>query len=399
LRRQIRAVTLSSVEHLYFGEAHFGERMSGFSLKDQLFNRPKIEYLAKQFAAHDPTFPDQRFVRSVMNELGALELKQRISLIAEKLEDHLPRDFPDALRHILGALPPPLDESKTDDDFGDFIFAPLGEFIVRNGLKPKLLGLSLRALKAITKRFSMEDALRAFLREFPEQTLAELMEWTKDSNYHVRRLVSESTRPLLPWSGRIHLPVESTLPILDTLHVDPTRYVTRSVANHLNDISKSTPDLVVQTLEKWRERGEQEPSELMWITRHSLRTLIKRGHRGSLKLLGFNPNPKISVGEIHIAKSMLVPGESLEFSFDISALRNESLVIDFVIEFVKAQGKRSSKVFKAGKVLLKKDQTITVRKCHKLRANATTFQLYPGRHSLTIQINGQKRGSTPFTIV
>ncbi len=372
--------------------------MTGFSLKDHLFNRQKVEYLAALFASHNASFSERKFVASVMRKLPSLELKQRITLIAETLENHLSRHFPDAAVQLVESLPPRLDESKTDDDYGDFIIAPLGEFVVRNGMSREHLALSLQTLKEITQRFSMEDAVRAFIRQFPQETLRELTRWTKDSNYHVRRLVSESTRPLLPWSGRIDLPVEAALPLLNKLHADRTRYVTRSVANHLNDIAKTNPELVIQALQNWRDLARQDREELQWMTRHALRTLIKRGHAGSLCLLGFNPAPRLSLGELRISKHRLTPGETLAFTLEISALRDESLVIDYAIDFVKAGGKRSTKVFKAAKLSMKKGETRTLCKKHKLHAQATTYQLYAGKHLLTIQINGQSVVAAPFII-
>lgn len=370
--------------------------MTGFSLKDHLFNQAKVEYLAGLFSKKNKRFPAQKFVNNVMTKLPTLELKQRITWIAEALQEHLPEHYPDAANQIVECLPPPLDETKTDDDFGDFIFAPLGEFVVRQGMQPEHVSLSLQILKEVTKRFSMEDALRFFIRQYPLATLKELNHWSRDRNYHVRRLVSESTRPLLPWSGRIDLTVDQTLPILDRLHADKTRYVTRSVANHLNDIAKAQPDLVVQTLKNWHIQGLQAPNELQWMTRHALRTLVKQGHQGSLSLLGFNPIPKIQCGEIEIAKTALRPGDTLEFSIEILATRDEALVVDYAIEFVKAAGKRSTKVYKAAKLALKKGESQTVIKKHKLHAQATTYQLYPGEHHLTIQINGQPVASKSF---
>ncbi|MDX1929613.1 MAG: DNA alkylation repair protein [Pirellulaceae bacterium] len=372
--------------------------MTGFSLKDHLFNRAKVDYLAGLFTANDPAFAKREFVNQVMKALPSLELKQRIALIAEALEDHLSEHFPTAVAQIVASLPPPLDESRTDDDFGDFIFAPLGEYVVRKGATRTHLALSLSTLKELTKRFSMEDAMRTFIRQFPSETIRELTRWAKDRNYHVRRLVSESTRPLLPWSGRIDLPVETTLPLLDVLHSDRTRYVTRSVANHLNDIAKSNPELVVQALQKWHVMAKQERQELLWMTRHALRTLVKRGHADALRLLGLDPAPKLSIGAIQIAKRKLLPGDSLEFSLEITALRDECLVIDYAIEFVKAGGKRSTKVFKAAKLSLKQGESRTVYKKHKLHAQATTYQLYAGEHQLTVQINGQAVGTKSFHV-
>jgi 3-methyladenine DNA glycosylase AlkC len=234
-----------------------------------------------------------------------------------------------------------------DDDFGDFILAPLGEFVVRNGLTKKHLRRSLRTLKEITKRFSMEDAIRAFLREFPDQTLAELEKWAKDPNYHVRRLVSEGTRPSLPWSGRIGLDTSLPIPLLDELHADRTRYVTRSVANHLNDIAKTDPALALATLSRWAELGRQDPAELNWMTRHALRTLIKRGNPDALKLLGFRPKPQITVSEITLQSTALRPGQAMEFAITITAVRDELLMVDYVIDFMKANGSASPRDFKA----------------------------------------------------
>ena len=370
--------------------------MTGFSLKDHLFNESKVEYLAGLFADKISRFPAKKFVTSVMKKLPMLELKQRITWIAEALQEHLPEHYPSAVEHIVECLPPPLDETKSDDDFGDFIFAPLGEFVVQNGRQKEHVSVSLRTLKELTKRFSMEDSIRYFIREYPRETLKELTGWSSDRNYHVRRLVSESTRPLLPWSGRIDLTVEQTLPLLDRLHADKTRYVTRSVANHLNDIAKTQPDLVVKTLKNWQGQGLQTQYELHWMTRHALRTLIKQGHQGSLTLLGFNPTPKIQCGEIKIVMADLKPGDTLEFSIEILANRDEALVVDYAIDFVKAAGKRSTKVYKATKLTLKKGESQTVTKKHKLHAQATTYQLYPGEHQLTIQINGQPVGSKSF---
>jgi 3-methyladenine DNA glycosylase AlkC len=362
--------------------------VTGFSLKDHLFNREKILFLADLFDKKVPGFSRQRFVSGVMKKLPDLELKQRIAHIANVMASHLPDDYPQAAQLIVECLPPPLDESKTDDDFGDFIIAPFGEYIVKHGMAREHLSISFSTLRELTMRFSMEDAMRYFIREYPTEAVKVLKRWVKDGNYHVRRLVSESTRPLLPWSGRINLASEITLPLLSTLHTDPTRYVTRSVANHLNDISKDDPDLVVETIRGWQTRAEQHPKELEWITRHSLRTSIKKGHTGTLELLGFHPNPKLELGNFAIKKSKLKFGEPLQFSFDLKALRNESLVVDYAIEFLKSGGKRSSKVFKATTLQLKKGESRSVSKTHKLSAEATTYRLYPGEHRLTIQING-----------
>ncbi len=367
-----------------------------FSLKDHLFNRDRVEFLANLFVAADESFDANRFVRDATAMFPKLELKERIAHIASVLEEHLDADFRIAATQIISALPPALDPTRTDDDFGDFILAPLGEFVVRHGLSKQHLKLSLRTLKQLTMRFSMEDALRAFINEFPEQTFAELKKWSTDNNYHVRRLVSEGTRPRLPWSGRLRTDIHSPLELLTTLHADPTRYVTRSVANHLNDIAKTNSIVVIETLMQWRQLALQRPAELDWMTSHALRTLVKQGDARALRLLGYHDRPKVAVSPIKLSATSVSPGETIAFQFELTAERNESLLIDYVIDFVKAGGRMGEKVFKIKQLKLMKGKTQTILKRHPFRADATTFTLYPGVHRLTLQINGQRYSTATF---
>ena len=132
----------------------------GFSLKDNLFNKKKVQYLAELFSGADATFKGKKFVDEVMEDMLDLELKQRVVCITKALESQLPDNFKEACKIIVAALPAPLDPSNTDDDLGEFIYAPLGEYVVRNGLSKKHLKTSLRTLREITMRFSMEDAIR-----------------------------------------------------------------------------------------------------------------------------------------------------------------------------------------------------------------------------------------------
>lgn len=370
-----------------------------FSLKDHLFNRTKVRFLANCLAQADPDFPVTKFTNQAVRPFPELELKQRIQHLAETLEGYLPSSFPEAAKIIRRSLPEELDPTKTDDDFGDFIFAPLGQFVVRQGLAKKQLPQALKTLKDLTKRFSMEDSIRPFLNHFPDPVFALLEQWAEDPNYHVRRLVSEGTRPRLPWSGRLTTDPLRALPLLEKLHSDPTRYVTRSVANHLNDLTRESPSTVLKTLRNWKRDKKQNAKELDWITRHSLRTLVKQGSQPALKMLGFGTAPKVTLSGLKIKTSQLPLGEPLEFEFQLSAQAPEKLMVDYQITFVKARAQRSAKIFKLKQLELAKDQTLVVSKKHPLRKNATTFRLYPGRHTLSIQINGQILAESDFTLL
>jgi 3-methyladenine DNA glycosylase AlkC len=369
-----------------------------FSLKDQLFNRERIEFLADRFSASQPDFDRARFVADAMKGLTALELKQRIVHLAACLERVLAVDFRQAAGQIVAALPPPLDPTKTDDDFGDFIFAPLGEFVVRNGLTKQHLKLSLKTLREITMRFSMEDAIRSFINNWPDGVFGTLEKWSTDSNYHVRRLVSEGTRPRLPWSGRLTTDFDRALPLLDQLHADPTRYVTRSVANHLNDIAKIDPPTVLRTLKQWQRQKLQRPAELEWMTRHALRTLVKQGNEPALRLLGFRRDPRIRVTNFYVTPERITAGDAVVIQCELTAERAERLLIDYVVDFVKAGDKRSTKVHKLKSVELAAGESITLKKRHVFRANATTYSLYSGTHHITLQINGQPGPTDSFEL-
>jgi hypothetical protein len=114
------------------------------------------------------------------------------------------------------------------------------------------------------------------------------------------------------------------LPILDQLFYDPTRFVTRSVANHLNDISKINPDLALETLARWHNTGKQNLKEMDYMVCHALRTLIKQGHPKAMTMLGLSHAPSVSV------KSFTVPNHVkmntvLEFSFTIQAKEDTEL--------------------------------------------------------------------------
>ena len=368
----------------------------GFSLKDQLFNAGKVRYLAGLFAAAQSDFDAAGFEREVMARLPDLELKARIGWIADRLDAHLPGALPDVAPVVLRAVPPPLDPDLNDDDFGDFIFAPLGELVVRKGLEDHP-DLSLDLLEALTQRFSMEWAIRPFLNRWSGPVLARMRDWTAHPNYHVRRLVSEGTRPRLPWGQAVGLALTDPLPLLDRLHADPTRYVTRSVSNHLNDIAKKDPDLAMDQLEDWRGRGLQRPAELDWMTRNALRGLVKAGHPRALAMLGYEPG-----ADLHctlVVEGGAVPiGGVLAFSARIEAPRDTPVLVDYRIGFARPDGRQSVRVFKLGQAVARAGVPLVLDKRHRLKGDATTYRLHPGRHRIELQVNGLVRAEAAFDV-
>lgn len=367
-------------------------------LKDILFNKAKVEHLAGEIHRVHSSFPKNEFVRDVVAKFPELELKARIAWIAECLKKYLPSDYKRAVGILVKSLPSPNNPELADDDFGDFIYAPYAEYVAKNGCTKEHLQFSLGALYEMTQRFSAEDAIRYFLNAFPKETLKELLSWTNDSHYHVRRLCSEGTRPKLPWSQKINIPVSAPLSILDNLYTDKTRFVTRSVANHVNDISKIDADLAIDTLAKWQKADKQREAEMDYIIRHALRTLVKQGNPRAMKLLGFHHTSRVSVSKFVVPKKVKM-NTALEFSFSIKSEEDTDVIIDYILYFQNKAGKlNSKKVFKLTKLALTKNKHVLVSKRHMLREHMTTRTLYPGRHEIEIQINGKIYASKSFML-
>ncbi len=370
-----------------------------FSLKDHLFNEVKVKKLAKDIKTVYPAFAEREFARIVVEEFPRLELMQRIAHISAMLRRYLPQDYLEALKILVSSLPVPCDPTKSDDDFGEFIYAPYGHFVSEYGCEKKYLEESLAAIKEITQRFSCEWAIRNFLNNFPKETFAELKRWTKDSHYHVRRLCSEGTRPNLPWAKKVKITHADTLPLLEHLYTDKTRYVTRSVANHLNDIAKTEPELVVSTLKRWQERGKQTESEMKFILKHSLRTLVKQGNKDALALLGHG-STKVILESFVIETPNVKIGGALQFSCVLQSTDKtpQDFIVDYIIDFKKANGAHAQKVHKLKMVRLKPKEKVMLIKKHPLRL-MTTRTLYPGEHKVTLQVNGKVFDTYTFVLV
>lgn len=125
------------------------------------------------------------------------------------------------------------------------------------------------------------DSFRPHLVEDLEQGIALLVPWVHDPDPNIRRCASEATRPRGVWTP--HIPTlkedpEPGLALLEPLRSDPSRYVQNSVANWLNDASKSRPDWVQAVCARWLE--ESPTKETRYIVNRALRTLRKQGAGG-----------------------------------------------------------------------------------------------------------------------
>jgi 3-methyladenine DNA glycosylase AlkC len=315
--------------------------------------------------------------------------------MAEVLRECLPSDYPEALEILMQILGP--ENPKIREMFEhELQLMPIEHFVGAYGLDH--FEISMQALYEITQRFTAEFAIRPFLIRYEKETLEVLSKWVRDDNEHVRRLVSEGTRPRLPWAMRLPAFIENprlTLKLLEKLKDDPSEYVRRSVANHLNDVTKDNADLVVSVLKRWAKEASKERQ---WIIRHALRSLVKQGHTGALEVLGYGP-PEVKLVCFCVQTPTLQFGDALEFSFALQSegKRSQKLVVDYVIHFVKANGSRSAKVFKLSTRTLKGGECLELERVHKIRS-ITTRKYYAGVHRVEVQINGVVLGGSEFEL-
>ncbi len=356
------------------------------------YGRQIPEQIAAMITAVYPAFLAKSFLRDALKGYDALELMPRGVHIAAALKTHLPADFPQAVNILLQSMS--LQAKQTDSGgLASFLFLPHAMFVAQHGLGH--FAESMQAQHAITQRFTAEFSMRPFLVQHQHATLEQLTLWASDPSHHVRRLVSECSRPRLPWAARLRpfqRDPQPVLALLELLKDDPSLYVRRSVANNLNDIGKDHLQLLVDVAARWMKNATAERE---WIVRHALRSAIKRGDRGALAVLGFAAKTTLTIGYENLSPlSSITPrrakiGGSVVITFDLTnhAKRQADAIVDFAVHFVKANGRANAKVFKLKTIRLGAGQTQRLSKKISL-AEMTTRQLYAGKHQIDIIING-----------
>jgi 3-methyladenine DNA glycosylase AlkC len=369
------------------------EIMSDFLFREVL-NEKTVRFLAENIGKNY-LIDQEKFVKTVTQRLTELNFGERISFIRDELYKILPKKYSEAINIILSSLGPEISEDELTG-FDGFYIMPLTSYVEKFGLSEEDYDLSMKALYEMTKRLTSENAIRPFIRKFPEKTIEKLKIWATDPNLHVRRLVSEGSRPRLPLSSMLKEFQEdpkSVIELLELLKEDPVRYVQRSVANNLNDISKDNPSEVLKVLKEWSKINN---TGTKWLITHSLRTLLKQGNKEALVLLGYNKNPEVIIKNFKVVPELAI-GEVFSFSFELTSLKKQKLMIDYRIYYVKANGKLAGKVFKLRKYTVNKDEKKTISKKHSFR-QMSTRKHYPGEHKLEIIVNGESLNEKSFKV-
>jgi 3-methyladenine DNA glycosylase AlkC len=363
-------------------------------LADELLGSQSIVDLAKCLRK---AAPDERWsaVRACAKSFDGLSLSERNAIVRSALLDELPSTYASSAKIVRAAL--------KDPTFSGWMLWPVGEALTFKALSSAReidVDDGLKLLAQLTTRFSSEFAIRIFLNADLERTIAAAIVWTTNRDEWVRRLASEGTRPRLPWAKSV--PALRTRPgaalaILDLLYTDESETVRRSVANHLNDISRFDPDLAVRTASRWLDHPKETTPQLV---RHAMRTLIKQAHPGALALMGFSTSDSISIGRPTLENGVVPLGGELVFE---AAIVNEGqkearLVIDYVIHYRKANGQSAPKVFKLSVKTLVPGERVVVQKRHSFKP-ISTRKHYVGPHGVEIQVNGARSESVAFEVV
>jgi 3-methyladenine DNA glycosylase AlkC len=355
-------------------------------LKDQ-FGPGVPRAIAGMIRAVHREFPHQAFLRDALAGYGPLSLTSRGFHIAAALRTHLPDDFPRAAEILVASAGEP-HEHQASGGMAAFLYMPHLYFIARHGLEH--FEESMRAQHALTQLFTAEYSIRAFLERHPERTLARLRDWTQDPSQHVRRLVSEGTRPRLPWAPRLRTFQKDPRPVVELLELlkdDPELYVRRSVANNLNDIGKDHPQLLTEIAKRWlRDAG----AERRWIVGHALRSAVKRADAGALGALGFGRKVNLKPRRVKIAPAVPRIGGSVRVEFELanSSSRTQRVMADLVVHFMKARG-TGAKTFKLRALELQPGESVALAKKIGLQ-QLTTRKHYPGVHRVDALLNGRR---------
>jgi 3-methyladenine DNA glycosylase AlkC len=354
----------------------------------EIFNVERLQHIATEMTAVYPEFDTQRFLKLAKTGLADLSVMQRMARVSECLHAVLPLGY-EASLDVLRALAPRLNSG--------FVSMCLPQYVAAYGADR--FDVSMDALKYFTAFGSSEFAIRHFLRRDIERSLKLMHDWSLDENEHVRRLASEGCRPRLPWSFRLEkVQADPSLAakILDNLKADTSLYVRKSVANHLNDITKDHPDWVLTLIEGW----SLDNKHTAWIAKHALRSLIKQGNPRALAIIGAGGKPEVEIVDVRVNPPVIGLGEKIILSFAVKSRVEDSqrLVIDYAIDYVKANGSTSAKVFKLKALTLPGKATEQLSRGQHIK-ELTTRRHYAGRHAVHIMVNGERLASTAFEIL
>jgi len=350
-----------------------------------IYNTLFLKKLAQAIKTEYIDFHEHEFIELVVqDDWEELALKERMRRITISLHKKIPLEYKEVLFCFYKVAP-------KFTGLAGIIFPDYVEVYGRECWEE-----SMAALEYFTKYSTSEFAVRPYLVLDQMKMMNQMQTWAKSENEHVRRLASEGCRPRLPWGMMVPaLKKDPTpvLPILELLKEDGALYVRKSVANNINDISKTHPNLVMEMAERWY--GENNQTN--WIVKHACRTLLKKGNIRALRLFGYEESGEVVISDFVCKEQVLAIGENLSFSFQVTSASTKKVRIEYSIDYVKARGTRSRKMFHLSETILQQGEKRRYEKTHAFK-DLTTRKHYAGMHTLAIFVNGEKKAEVDFDL-
>ncbi|MBG9368120.1 DNA alkylation repair protein [Streptococcus sp. NLN64] len=341
------------------------------NLKD-IYSEEKLQEIVTVFASVESTFPKAEFLAAVGKEgWDSLSLRQRHERLARALVDSLNRPFE--------AVAPFLQEVGARVQGFSWLFLP--DVVALYGLEN--FQDSMETLAILTESSSAEFAIRPFLAQNFPQTFEQMKSWSVSENEHHRRLASEGLRPNLPWGKKIPGLEVHRLKIwelLEELKGDGSLYVRKSVANHLNDWTRTHPEEVLDLLESWQGTGP----ETDWIIKRAARNLLKAGQHRALALFGYRSREDVEQVFWSFPQK-IKKGDRMVVDYKVRVGQAGPLRLELQIDFVKATGKQSTKIF-----MLRDREAAEIEGQWRYDwLDKTTRRHANGPHELCLLLNGQ----------
>jgi 3-methyladenine DNA glycosylase AlkC len=352
-------------------------------LLKEVYNSDFLQSLALAISNFDESFDSKNFLKiSHEKDWEEKELKQRMRAITLRIDESFGNKSYRAKVEILKKAAPQILASKHTS----LALIILPDFVEVFGVDDFIF--SLEALEFFTEFGSSEFAVRKFLKFDEDRALEFFTKWTKSKNYHVRRLASEGCRPMLPW-GEALISFKKNpakiLPILENLKFDKAEYVRKSIANNLNDISKNHPQVVLDLMQKWNAEKVDEK-----LIKHALRTLLKKGNKEALKIIGIkteNLSKDFTIPSFSLQNSKVKIAQDLVFDFTLQNHEpNNKIRLEYVLYFLRQNGLYSKKNFQITTKNFAKG-VFEFSKKHSFR-DLSTRKHYVGKHSISLVVNG-----------
>ncbi|MBK8956410.1 MAG: DNA alkylation repair protein [Saprospiraceae bacterium] len=365
------------------------------SLLKDLYTTDFVRQFAIRLSEVVPDANEKEFIKDVFDkDWKNKELKQRMRHLSTVLKKQLSADYKIASKQIVDLIEHL--QLKGMREFSlEFMFLP--DFIEQFGLHD--FHASVKAMQHITVFTSCEFAVRPFLIRYREPMMKQMLVWSKHPHEKVRRLSSEGTRPRLPWAMAVpYLKKDPSplIPILNNLKSDSSETVRRSVANSINDISKDHPDLALKIVKEWKGISRETDA----LIKHASRSLLKQGHSEILKFYKLHKSDHFKLTKFQLRQTKIKMGEDLEFTISLENTRPKpsTLRLEYGIYYLLKNGQHSRKVFKISEREIPGYSQIDITRKQKFKP-ITTKVFYPGKHKISIILNGKEFGERAFRLL